>query len=339
MRTEDRHLNGVKNGDELRAAYEENQAGVVKAMTQFSQSRALFDALNKVQESLDQAEGDDEFILAQKKRAVENSLRGMKLGGVGLEGETKEKFNEIKMRLAELSTKFGNHLMDATKAYGLVIEDAEELASVPASAKAMWANAYKMYLTSEGKEEEAEKVDAEKGPWRVTLDGPSYIAALSHIPNRDLREQIYKASITRASEVGDDSRNNVTLIYEILSLKQEMSNILGFSNYAEQSLASKMAPSVESVKQLSELVLEKALPAAEKELAEVTALARSKGGDEYSEENMEKLKPWDATFWSERLKEEKFDLTEEELRPYFALPRVLDGMFGLVERNYVSLLF
>lgn len=326
------HLNGVKNGDELRTAYEANQPDVVKAMTQFSQSRALYDALTSVEASLQNAEETD-FRVQQQKRAVEGSLRGMKLGGVGLEGEAKERFNEIKMRLAELSTKFGNHVLDSTKEFGLVIEDAADVEGVPASAKGMWANAQKMNLASEGKED-TEEVDAEKGPWRVTLDGPSYVAALSHIPNREIREKVYKGYLTRASEIGDDSRNNVPLVYEILKLKKEMASILGFKNYAEMSLASKMAPSVESVTELSELILEKALPAAEKELAEVTALARNKGGDEYSEESLEKLKPWDTTFWSERLKESKFELTEEELRPYFALPLVLDGMFSLVERIF-----
>jgi oligopeptidase A len=109
---------------------------------------------------------------------------------------------------------------------------------------------------------------------------------------------------------------------------------LGYSNFADLSLSSKMAPSVDSVQELSNLIAEKALPAAKKELAEVTALARSKGGDEYSEASLDKLKPWDLTFWSERLKESKFDMTEEELRPYFALPAVLNGMFGLVQRIF-----
>ena len=197
----------------------------------------------------------------------------------------------------------------------------------------MWANVHKTYLTTEG-EEEAGDTDAEKGPWRITLDGPSYIADLSHVSDNDIREKIYKAYLTRASDIGDDSNSNVPLVYEILKLKEEMSHILGFNNYAEMSLTSKMAPSVASVKELSELFLEKALPAPEAELAAVTALARSEGGDEYSEENMEKLSPWDITFWSGRLKESKFELTEEELRPYFSLPLVLGGMFSLVERIF-----
>ncbi len=327
------HLNGVKNSDDLRKAYEENQPKVVKAMAQFSQSREVYDALSAIRSSMN--EDDSDFELSQQIRAVDNSLRGMKLGGVGLDGAEKERFNEIRLRLAELSTSFGNNVLDATKAFSLTVEDPKEVEGVPESAKAMWANAYKMSLGEEGEKME---VDPEKGPWKITLDMPSYIATMTHVPSRSVREKVYRAFITRASEFtktedGKD-KNNVPAVYEILKLKQERATLLGFANHAEMSLASKMAPTVDSVKELSNLILDKALPSAIRELDEITALARSNGGDEYSEENLEKLMPWDTTFWSERLKESKFDLKEEELRPYFALPSVLDGMFGLIERLF-----
>ena len=330
------HLQGVKNNDELRVAYEENQPKVVTTMTKFSQSAALFNALTAVEKAWenDADADDDDFYTTQKKRAINNSLRSMQLGGVGLEGEEKDKFNEIKLRLAELSTSFTNNVMDATKSFKLDITDASTVDGVPASAKGMWANTYKMAMAAEGKEVEA---DAESGPWRITLDAPSYIAAMQHISDRATREKVYRAFLTRASEFkgGDgEERSNVPIIYETLKLKNERAKMLGFANPAEMSLATKMAPSVDSVKELSDLVLEKALPAAERELADVTAFARANGGDAYSEENLEELMPWDSTFWSERLKETKFDLKEEELRPYFALDNVLDGMFGLVERIF-----
>lgn len=331
------HLQGVKNTDELRVAYEENQPKVVTTMTKFSQSAALYDALSAIEEAWknDATAGDDDFYLRQKKRAVSNNLRAMKLGGVGLDGKEKERFNQIKLRLAEISTTFTNNVLDATKAFSLDVEDAADVADVPSSARGMWANNYKTAMAAEGKEVEA---DAEKGPWRIALDAPSYIAAMQHVPSRDVREKIYKAFLTRASEFTktDDgkSKNNVPHIYEILKLKYERSQMLGFKNPAEMSLATKMAPSVDSVKDLSNLILEKALPAAERELEEITAYARANGGDDYAEDKLEKLMPWDTTFWSERLKESKFDLKEEELRPYFALDNVLDGMFGLVERIF-----
>ncbi len=330
------HLQGVKNGDELRKAYEENQPKVVTTTSKFSQSDALFNALTAVDEAWSD-DSEDDFYMQQKKRAVSNSLRGMKLGGVGLEGEEKERFNEIKLRLAEMATSFSNNVLDATKAFKLDIDDAALLEGVPSSAKGMWAASYTMAMEAEGKEDVGEP-DAENGPWRISLDAPSYIAAMQHVPDRATREKVYKAFLTRASEftkVEDGSdKNNVPLIYEILDLKYERSKMLGFNNPAEQSLASKMAPTVDSVKELSDLILEKALPAAERELAEITAYARANGGDEYAEDKLEKLMPWDTTYWSERLKESKFDLKEEELRPYFALDNVLGGMFGLVERIF-----
>ncbi len=319
------HLNAVKNGDELREAYQANQPKIVKALTQFKQSKPVFAALSAIEEK--QKVSDDSFYTQQKKRAVENSLRSMKLGGVGLEGEAKETFNTMKMRLAELATKFSNNVLDETKAFSLTLTDASQMEGVPDSAKAMWANAHVNFV-KQGEEEKAEDVemDAEKGPWRITLDMPSYIAVMSHMKDRSVREQVYKAYLQRAS---NDERNNTPIIYETLKLKNTMAKLLGFDNYAEQSLSSKMAPSVEAVRELTDLIAAKALPAAEKELAEITALAQEKGGDEYSE-----LKHWDVTYWSERLKESKFELTEEETRPYFALPAVLDGMFQLVSRIF-----
>lgn len=329
------HLQGVKNNDELRAAYEENQPKVVTTMTKFSQSAALYNALEAIEKGWENSDAEEDFYLQQKKKAVENSLRGMKLGGVGLEGEEKQTFNEIKLRLAELSTSFSNNVLDATKAFQLDVTDASIVDGVPSSARGMWANTYNMAMAGEGKENV--KADAENGPWRITLDAPSYIAAMQHIPDRATREKVYRAFLTRASEIKADDgeeRNNVPIIYETLKLKKERAKMLGFSNPAEMSLATKMAPSVESVAELSDLILEKALPAAERELAEITSFARENGGEEYSEENLEELMPWDTTFWSERLKETKFDLKEEQLRPYFALDNVLEGMFGLVERIF-----
>jgi len=318
------HLNGVKNSDELRDAYNKAQPDVIKAFTKFSQSKPLYDALNQLSVE------DENFEGMQKRRAIENNIRSMKLGGVGLEGEEKERFNEIRIRLSELGTKFSNNVLDVTKAFSYTITDKNDVEGVPESAKGMWAQTHYNHAKSEAKEgEEVPAMDAENGPWRVTLDGPSYLAAMRHIPNRNIREKIYLAFLTRASEGEHD---NTPIIYEILELKKEQAKMLGFDNYAELSLSKKMAPSVESVKNLSDLICEKALPIAYKELEEITTMAKEKGGEEYA--SLEKLAPWDVNFWSERLKEEKFDITEEELRPYFALPAVLDGLFGLVHRIF-----
>ncbi|EED88210.1 oligopeptidase [Thalassiosira pseudonana CCMP1335] len=315
------HLKGVKDGDDLRKAYEENQPDVVKASMKFGQSKPLYDALLAVQKGWE--------------------------GRVGLPIGSPEqvRFNEIKLRFATLSTAFSNNVLDATKAFGLQVTDAKDVEGVPESALGMWAAAHKQHLIKEaGDDEDAKKkaeefeVDAKAGPWRITLDGPSYIAAMQHIPNREVRKEVYIGYLTQEEDgekkEGDVGKNNVVIIEEILKLRKEMAGLLGFKNYAEMSLASKMAPDVESVANLSNLILEKALPAAQKELAEATELARSEGGEEYSVENLEKLQPWDTSFWVERLKEKTFDLKEEETRPYLALGPVLNGMFGLVERIF-----
>jgi oligopeptidase A len=228
------HLNGVKNGDKLREAYETNQPKVVQAMTKFSQSKPLYDALTAIEKQWQEEKIDDsDFLMQQKRRAVENSLLGMKLGGVGLEGAEKERFNEIKMRLAALATTFSNNVLDTTKDFSLTIDDPAKMDGVPESAKGLWANAHTQYLKSQAKEgdDAVPEMDAENGPWRITLDIPSYLPAMSHIKDRELREQIYKAYIQRSSEIHGD-KNNVPLIYEILMLRQEIAKMLGFNNYA-----------------------------------------------------------------------------------------------------------
>jgi len=327
------HLNGVKNSPELRKAYEAAQPRVVQTSTKFSQSAALYAALEKLSKEGSSDDADD-FAAMQRQRAVEGSLRSMRNSGVGLEGEQKERFNEIRMRMAELTTTFSNNVLDATKEFGLDVTDGDVLEGTPETARAMWATMAAQKINEEkGEDEEKVVPDPVNGPWRITLDGPSYMSTMQHVKDRGVREQIYKAYLTRASDFSsEDKMNNIPLIDEILTLRAEASKILGYSNYAEQSLDGKMAPSVDSVTELSDLVLERALPAARRELQEVTDHAKAFGGEVYA--SLDKLEPWDITFWSERLREQKFDVTEEELRPYFALPAVLEGLFGLAGRLF-----
>jgi oligopeptidase A len=221
------HLNGVKNGDELRQAYESNQPKVVQAMTKFSQSKPLYDALVKIEQAWAASSSDkdeskeDEFVMQQKRRAVEQNLQAMTLGGVGLEGAQKERFNEIKMKLAALSTKFSNNVLDETKAFSVTVETPESMVGVPASAKAQWAQAHAAFVNKDQKEGEEPFVsNPEQGPWRLTLDMPSYLPALQHLPDRALREQMYRANLGRASDASENvEKNNVPLIYEIVQLK------------------------------------------------------------------------------------------------------------------------
>jgi oligopeptidase A len=311
------HLMGVKNGPKLRAAYDAIQAPLVMFATKISQSQALYQAFKQLRNG----ESWPHLDTAQQ-RIVEAALRDAELSGVGLEGETKATFNQIQQDLAELSTQFSNHVLDATKAFSLTLTIAEEVAGLPPSLLALAAQAAR---DASGDEAHPEAT-VEAGPWRITLDAPSYGPFLQHSQRRDLREKLYRAYITRAAS---GELNNEPLIERILTLRQQQAEILGFSNYAELSLARKMAPSVTSVEALMEELRQGAYPKAQAELEMLKTFAQKQGATEADD-----LKQWDIPFWSERIRETEFDLNEEALRPYFPLPQVLQGLFDLAHRIF-----
>ncbi|WP_138500086.1 M3 family metallopeptidase [Nostoc sp. PA-18-2419] len=306
------HLMGVKNSPELREAHETIQPQVVQFINKLGQSQPIYSAFKELRAS----DGWASLEPAQQ-RIVEAAIRDAELSGVGLEGEARERFNLIQMELAELSTKFSNHVLDATKAFSLTLTTKAEIDGLPPSLVSLAAQVAR----------EAAHSDAtpENGPWRITLDFPSYGPFMQHSTRRDLRQKLYKAYITRAS-IGDLDNN--PLITRILELRQELADLLGFGSYAELSLASKMAPNVEAAEALLEELRQASYDAAVKDLKELEAFAASHG-----EENQD-LKHWDISFWAERQREAKFAFTAEELRPYFPLPQVLDGLFGLVKRLF-----
>jgi oligopeptidase A len=305
------HLMGVKNSPELRAAYEAVQPGLVQFANQLGQSKPLYDAFKQIREGELWAQ-----LTAAQQRIVEAAIRDAELSGVGLEGETKERFNQIQQALAELSTKFSNHVLDATKAFQLVLKTPEDIAGLPQSLLGLAAQAAK----GAGHED----ATADNGPWVITLDYPSYIPFLQHSQRRDLREQVYRAFISRAAS-GD--LDNQPIIERTLELRQQMADILGYDTYADLSIARKMAPSVAAVEQLMEELRSASYEAATRELEELTNFARDRG---FTAE----LKQWDVPFWSERMREELYGLNDEELRPYFPLPQVLDGLFALAKRLF-----
>ena len=307
------HLMGVKNSPELRKAYNEIQPKVVEFINKLNQSQPIYQAFKNLSNS-DSWENLD----VGQKRIVEATIKDAELSGVSLEGEKRENFNAIELELAELSNKFSNNVLDATKAFSLTLTKKEEVDSLPPSLLSLAAQA--------ARDDGAENATAENGPWRITLDYPSFIPFMQHCKKRELREQLYKASISRAST---EELNNYPLIQRILELRQEKTKILGFNSYAELSLATKMAPSVAAVEKLLEELRSVSYDAAVKELEELKQFAASKNAPEAND-----FKRWDMSFWSERLREEKFSFTVEELRPYFPLPQVLDGLFGLVKRIF-----
>jgi oligopeptidase A len=301
------HLMGVKNSPELRSAYETAQPEVVRFISRLSQSKPVYEAFKALRESA----GWNHLETAQK-RIIEANLRDAQLSGVGLEGEERERFNAIQLELAEITTQFSNHVLDATKAFTLKLTHPEEVAGLPESALSLAAQTAR----SEGED----NATPTAGPWVITLDFPSYFPFMKYSTNRDLREKLYKAYISRADSGEFD---NKPLIDRILKLRQEQARLLGYNTYAEVSLARKMASSVEEVEKLMEELRQVSYNAAKQELADLKAFAHT-----------DDLKHWDMAYWSEKQREAKFNFTAEELRPYFPLPRVLEGLFSLAERIF-----
>lgn len=301
------HLMGVKNSPELRSAYEQMQPEIIKFYNKLTQSKPLYEAFKGIKESTEW-----EKLEPAQKRIVESSIKDFELSGVGLTGEARDRFNQIQLELAELSTKFSNNVLDATKAFKLKLTDKKDVEGLPPSALGLMAQTAK----AEGDED----ATLENGPWVVTLDYPSYVPYLKYATNQELREKLYKAFVSRAADGDFDNRGNID---RILALRKEKANILGFANFAELSLAKKMATDVAAVQQLQEDLRGASYDAAMKEFEELKTFA-----------GQEDLKHWDVSYWAEKQREAKFDFNEEELRPYFSLPKVLDGLFSLANRIF-----
>lgn len=303
------HLKAVCDSAELREAVEAVEPEKVKIVLRLSQSRPLYEAFTQLK-----AQQWDDLSGAQR-RVVDNELRDFVLGGVALEGAEKERFNAIAEELSQLSTKFSNNVLDATKAFKKLVTEKEAVKGLPPSALALAAQ--------QAAEETKAEATLEAGPWLFTLDFPSYMPVMTHCENRELREEVYRAFLSRASSGEVD---NTPIIERTLALRQEQAKLLGYDNYAEVSMASKMATLVAAEGLLEELRAA-SWDAAVRDLSEVQEFAKAHGFEG-------ELRHWDISFWAERLREERYAITDEELRPYFALPAVLDGLFGLANKLF-----
>ena len=301
------HLMGVNNSSELREADEAVQPQVVQFYSRLSQSQPIYEAFKNLQTGKEWSNIDP-----AQKRIVETNLREAELSGVGLRGAEKEQFNTIQLELAELTTKFSNNLLDATKAFELKLTQSQEIDGLPTSLLSLAAQT--------AREKGETEATAENGPWVITLNYPSFVPFMKYSTQRPLREKLYKAFVTRASS-GDWDNN--PLIERILELRSQQSQLLGYQTYAEVSLARKMAPSVEAVEKLLEELRQVSYNSALEDLAQLKAFAKT-----------DDLKHWDISYWSERQREAKFDFNAEELRPYFPLPQVLEGLFTLAQRIF-----
>jgi oligopeptidase A len=312
------HLLAVKNSPALREAEATVQPEVVATALALGQSRAFYDGFVALRKSAEWPR-----LSPAQQRIVEASIVDAELAGVGLEGEKKQRFITIETELAEAATTFSNNLLDATRAFALVLRDPAEVAGLPQSARAAAAQSAR-----ENAEGDAVLAAAspERGPWRITLEGSLYIPFMEHSTRRDLRERLYRAYVTRASE---GEQNNQPLLQKILRLRRQEAELLGYPSYAALGLRRKMAKEVPAARALLTELRVASRPHALRELAELTAFAREVSGDTKLE-----LALWDVPFWAERLREQRYSYKEEELRDYFPLPAVLQGLFALARRLF-----
>ena len=302
------HLNGVAQNPALRDAYNACLPLLSEYGTEVGQNEKLYAAYQALRDSAEY----DTLNEAQKKD-LDNTLRDFRLSGVSLPADKKAEYMEVAKRLSELTSTFSDNVLDATQSWRKHVTDESLLAGLPDVARAGAAD--------RAREENLEG-------WLLTLDFPCYYAVMCHATNRELREEMYRAHVTRASETGPDQGkyDNSAIMDEIIALRQKEAELLGFAHYAEASLETKMARSTDEVVGFLRDLAVKAKPQAEQELAELRAFAAEQGASE--------LQPWDMTFWSERLREARFSISEEELRPWFPAERVISGMFAIVERVF-----
>jgi oligopeptidase A len=303
------HMNSVVSSDKLREAHDACLPMLSEFGTWVGQHKGLFTLYQQLHAS-------DEFasLNEAQQKVVTNAIRDFTLSGVGLEDDKKKRYANIQSRLSDLSSTFGNNVMDATMAWTKQVIDETELAGLPGSAKAAAAQA-------------ARKKDL-KG-WLFTLDIPSYLPVMLYADNGELREEMYRAYSSKASDQGPNAGefDNAANIDEILSLKQEAAGLLGFSSYAERSLATKMAKSTEQVTQFLRDLAKCSKPQAQDELQEIVDFA----SEHYAQQQ---LQPWDYTYYGEKLKQQKYAISDEELRPYFPEKQVVSGLFEVVSRLY-----
>ncbi len=303
------HMNSVVNSPELRAAYNACLPKLSDYATELGQNDRLYQAYQSI------ADGPSFSALdTAQKKIITNALRDFRLSGVALPAEQKARFKEIMQELSNLNAKFEENLLDTTNAWHKHIGDEKELAGLPPTALALLAQ-YAQQRELDG--------------WVVTLEFPSYIPVITYGDNRDLRREMYEAYVTRASDAGPHATqwDNTPVMEKILALRHESARLLGFNNYAEYSIAPKMARSTDEVLAFLNDLAQRSLTMARNELAEVRAYAREQHG-------LDELEAWDVAYYSEKLRQHRYAISKEDLKPYFPEGRVVAGMFQVVKRLY-----
>jgi len=303
------HMNSVVSSDELREAHDACLPLLSEYGTWVGQHEGLYNAYVAIKASDEYANLDE-----QRQKVIDNAIRDFTLSGVALPSEEKKRYADIQAKLSELSSTFSNNVMDATMGWSKHVTDESMLAGMPESARDAAAQA-------------AHQKDLQG--WLFTLDIPSYLPVMLYADNAALREEMYRAYATKASDQGPNAGkwDNTNIIQQTLALRSEIAQLLGFSSYSERSLATKMAESTDQVTGFLRDLAAKSKPQAEKELEEVRAYAKDTHG-------VTELNAWDLPYYSEKLKQEKYTISDEMLRPYFPEDRVLSGLFEVVHRLY-----
>ena len=304
-----RHLNSVKSNDKLRDAHNACLPLLADYSSKISQNRKLFEAISSIVDSAAYAA----FNTARQK-SLQDALRSFRLGGVDLEGDDKSRFQQLKKDLSDLESRYENNLLDATQAWQWVTSDEQELSGLPGYALAMLKQSA-----------EQKQLDG----YRITLEMPSYLAVMTYADNRELRKRVYDAFCTRASDQGitDKKWDNADIMQQIVVKRREKAKILGFNSYAELSLETKMAESVEEVMNFLRDLAKRSRPAAEREARERQEYASSLGFEG-------ELEPWDYAYYSEKLKNHRYQFREEDLKPYFSDKQVIDGLFKITSQLF-----
>ncbi len=301
------HLNAVMNSPELRETYNANLPRITQYYTELAQHQGLFEKFKALAASAEFA-----TLSQAQRKIVENELRDFRLGGAELPEEKKARFTAIRDELSRLSSRFSDNLLDATNDFAHFLTDERDLAGIP----------------DDVRHSAREAAQADKKPgWKFTLHAPSYLPVMQYADNRGLRERMYRAYVTRASEFGKSEWDNSALIAQIVKLRRELARLLSFGNYAEYSLEPKMAESPSQVIDFINQLAARARPYAERDLREMTDFARDKLG-------LARLEAWDLAYASEKLRAARYAFSDQEVKQYFPEITVLPGMFKLVETLY-----
>jgi oligopeptidase A len=297
------HMNAVVNSPELRETYNENLAKLTDFYSDLAQNEQLYQKFKDLCQSQVFTK-----LSATQKKIVENELRDFRLGGAELPADKKARFKAVQEQLSKLGAKFEENIMDNTNDFAHFVEDESALKGIPEDA----LQASKDAASGDG-----------KSGYKFTLHFPSYMPVLQYADNRGLRETMYRGYATRASEFGKKEWDNTALISDILKLRLEASQLLGFSNYSELSLATKMADTPTQVTEFLHTLAKRAKPYAERDMAELTAYAKKLGIDD--------MQAWDVAYVSEKLREDKYAFSDQEVKQYFPEAKVLAGLFKVVE--------